>query len=421
MERRIFWLLSAAIVLLALVLREQYVLQVSVLSPFAGDAGYYVRYAQHIAQGYFGIGDVPDAYRPPGYPALIALARLASSDPYTTLLQWQALMGTATVGLTIGLARQWLPQWAALLAGVLLALWPHHIAFSAEVLSEVPYGFLLTAALLVAAVAKDRTWVWACAGLLFACAAMVNSASVLLPIIVAAILIGRKAPVRWVALLAPVVLIVGGWSLRPAEGGSDRIWQNLVQGSQPMYHEAYVRAAEDPAMAAVMREIDGETGHMVADPHAGMRSMASRLLDRPGHYAAWYATKPWLLWDWSVRISPVGGPYMHAVARSPLDVAPMQPVTSALRALNPLLFALSMAFALYAAVRLRGPAQMLALAFLYFTAVHVVLQAEPRYSIPYRPIQIALAAGALAWAAQRIIPTLKIRTGSYARSRPLDS
>jgi hypothetical protein len=39
-----------------------------------------------------------------------------------------------------------------------------------------------------------------------------------------------------------------------------------------------------------------------------------------------------------------------------------------------------------------------ALLFLYVTAVHVVLQAEPRYAISYRPVEMLLAVSALAWA-----------------------
>jgi hypothetical protein len=41
-----------------------------------------------------------------------------------------------------------------------------------------------------------------------------------------------------------------------------------------------------------------------------------------------------------------------------------------------------------------------ALLFAYVTAVHVVLQAEPRYSVAYRPIELLLAVAALAMAAQ---------------------
>jgi hypothetical protein len=41
--------------------------------------------------------------------------------------------------------------------------------------------------------------------------------------------------------------------------------------------------------------------------------------------------------------------------------------------------------------------RVVALAVVYLTALHVVLQAEPRYAIPYRGLEIALAMGAIAW------------------------
>lgn len=407
MERRIFWLLSVAVVGLAFLLREQYVLQVVVLNPFNGDASSYVRYAQNILLGYFGSGATPDAYRPPGYPALIAIAQSLGGDWYHRLLQWQVLMGTATVALTIALGRQWLPMWGALLAGLLLALWPHHITFSAEVLTEILCGFLLTTAVLTAAVAKNRKWIWACAGVLFACASMVNTVCLLLPLVIGAVLIGRKAPARWFALLVPTILIVGGWSMRPVDAGSDRVWQNLVQGSRPMYHDSYMNQLESPAAAKTNKEIQDEATAAVAHPAQGLELIWDRLSRRPAHYLAWYASKSWLLWDWDIRIRSryANGPHVHAVALSTLEAAPLRQVSTFLRFINPLLFALSLAFAIYAAMFSRGLARMVGLAFLYFTAIHVVLQAEPRYSIPYRPLQMLLVAGALAWISTTLRPT----------------
>lgn len=402
MERRIFHLLGAVVVLLAFAVRQQYLLAVELEQAMAGDAGHYINYAYNmLTSGYFGAYDVPDAYRPPGYPALIALVQLLDGNPYLRLLQWQVYLGTASVAFTIALARQWLPPWASLLAGLLLALWPHHIAFTAEVLSEVLFGFLLVSAMLVAAVARDRAWWWLGAGFLFACASMVNPVCTLLPLVVAVAAIGRKAPRHWIALLAPVVVMVGGWSLRPADGGSDRAWKNLVQGSHAMYHEAYVKRLEDPRMMDITTAIEAEMAAMIADPPQGLRAMASRLAARPGHALAWYASKPWLLWDWDIRIGPAGGPYMHVARNSTLEAPPLREVSAFLRAINPALFGLSLLFALCAVFQ-RGPARMVALAFLYFTAVHVVLQAEPRYSIPYRPLQMVLAASAIAWLVSRL-------------------
>jgi hypothetical protein len=80
------------------------------------------------------------------------------------------------------------------------------------------------------------------------------------------------------------------------------------------------------------------------------------------------------------------------------------------KALNPALFGLGLLACGIAAWRLprsRGDGaafawQACALLAVYLTAVHVVLQAEPRYSISYRPIEILLAAAAAAAIATRL-------------------
>lgn len=395
MERKEFWLLSAMIVLLAFTLRDIYVAQTIVLAPFSGDAGQYILYSHSIREGYFGLEGTPDAYRPPGYPALIALTQLLGGDGYQRLLMWQVLLGTATVAFTIALARVWLPPSAAALAGFLMAIWPHHIAFSAEVLTEVLAGFLLTAALWAAAVAKRRWWAWAGAGLLFAAGAMVNSVILLVPLIAGVALLGHSAPGRWLALLAPVVLIVGGWSMRPVEGGKDRIMQNLVQGSSPLYHEVWAQPAH-PEIVMAHRAIEDETRAAVANPSDGLRVIASRLSQRPFYYAGWYASKPWHLWSWRVQISADKGIAVHAVQQTPAIADLMRSLGGLTRTINPLLFVLAFGFAICATLR-PGVGRMIGLAFLYVTAVHVVLQAEPRYSVPYRPIEMILFVAALWW------------------------
>jgi hypothetical protein len=45
---------------------------------------------------------------------------------------------------------------------------------------------------------------------------------------------------------------------------------------------------------------------------------------------------------------------------------------------------------------------MIATLLLYLTAIHTVLQAEPRYSVPYRPEELLMAVTAVAWLLNRI-------------------
>jgi hypothetical protein len=118
------------------------------------------------------------------------------------------------------------------------------------------------------------------------------------------------------------------------------------------------------------------------------------MAEDPAHYAAWYASKPWLLYDWEVRVGH-GMEYVVTM-RGNLEKPPMVFTTTLQWAMNPLLFCLAFCGIVLGLVR-GGTERMVAVALLTLTAVHVVLQAEPRYSIPYRSLEIMLAMGALAY------------------------
>lgn len=117
--------------------------------------------------------------------------------------------------------------------------------------------------------------------------------------------------------------------------------------------------------------------------------------DPPLHVALALLPAGGLASDLSERLDAQA--YVHPVTNSPLEVSPLLEVSNTLRLLNPAIFVGSLLFALAFAFR-PGPLGMVALSFLYFTAIHVVLQAEPRYSVPYRPVQLLLVVSAVTWA-----------------------
>lgn len=419
MTNRTFNLLAAGVVLLALAIRIYYVLTVQVVNPLGGDAFEYVNYAKHLLLGYFGSGEVSDAYRSPGYPFTIAAAMMLGGDAWPRyLLIGQAFMGAATVGLTMALARQWMPIWAALVAGLLLTFWPHHIAFTAEVLGEIELGLCLTGALLLTVIAVERKssgWGIA-AGAAWAAAYLVNPIVALLPVAIAVIHWRPTTRQAVLAVLLPLVIVGGLWSMRGVSGGSDRVWINLVQGSYPLYHRAYVSRNAHPEPAQIMAQIDAESALMQRDKVAGGQAMSARLSSDVGGTAKWYASKAYLLWDWDVRISDAFGPYVHVANNSPLEKFPLAIGMSITRTLNPMIFWLALLFAVYAFVRGLPAAGILALSFLYFTAVHMVLQAEPRYSVPYRLIELLLFVGAVAAMIERVISLQRGRSSRYPKA-----
>lgn len=166
-----FRLLALACTVFAFLLLEWFVLVTEVDSPIRGDIVQYVAYAwnllQHHTFSMAPIGSeavVPDAFRGPGYPLLLALAMLVGGMEggwYAVALQGQVLLGTGTVLLTILLGRYWMSAGWSLGAGALLALWPHHIAATGNLLSEVALGFFVVLSLWLAALSvQGRCQPW---------------------------------------------------------------------------------------------------------------------------------------------------------------------------------------------------------------------------------------------------------------------
>ena len=147
-----------------------------------------------------------------------AAIRMGGEDTgwYAITLQLQALLGAATVAMGMALGRRWLSRGATLAAGLLMAVWPHNIAATGAVLSEVLFGFLLVLALWLAVESmRYRTKIRAAApGLIFGAAALVNPVVLLFPPL-AALMFARSGRRRQAVLLVLLPLaIAGAWGLR---------------------------------------------------------------------------------------------------------------------------------------------------------------------------------------------------------------
>lgn len=416
-----FVLLSTLVVLLAFAIREHFVLTTIVDVPIRGDIRDYVSYAWNLLHhGVFSSvppqvePPPPDSYRSPGYPFLLALCmalRPESAGWYGLALQAQVVLGSATVLLAMLLARCWLrPAWSVL-AGFLLALWPHHVAATGILMPEVLFGFTLVAGLYCFArgwVSRRAGWFMA-TGAVFGYACLVNPLLVLFPPCLAALMWLKKERIGAAFVLGMFLLPVAGFALRNAQlddtvkGSAGRAAVNFVQGSWPQYHDAQAWFRDgDPTAVAIMDEIDRETRLLQQDSIQGLKAIGGRLANDPWGYASWYARKPWLLWDWNIRVG-AGSFYFLEVKRSPLDTSPvLRTLASTMRTLNPLLSALTLASAL--GLLLFGwrretwvPAVATGALAAYFTLLHMVLQAEPRYAIAYRGIEAVLVATALSF------------------------
>lgn len=422
-ERLRFGVMLALVALLAFAVREHFVLSTIVDNPIRGDVREYVAYAWNLVQyGIYG-GTMPpdfpiaDDYRAPGYPWLLALGmRLWPQDPtwdvlggwYPFALQLQVVLGTLTAVFAALLARHWLtPAWA-IVAGALLALWPHHVAATNALLSEVAFGFFLTAGLLAFARAwkTGRALWWAITGLAFGYAYLVNPLVLFFPPCLAGLAWWHHQRGLSLVLLATFLVPVIGLGVRNAaiesvdRGSGYRATLNFVQGSWPDYHQAAaLYRSGDPIAVAITNEINAETAALRADLPTGLARVGTRMLRDPALYTRWYVSKPWLLWGWDIRIG-AGGIYFLEVRNSPLDRVPLRIIVVTYRTLNPLLTTImvfSSVYLMFLGLRRRDllPASATGALGVYLTLLHVVLQAEPRYANAYRALEAVVVATAL--------------------------
>ncbi|NNM84402.1 MAG: phospholipid carrier-dependent glycosyltransferase [Phycisphaerales bacterium] len=121
------------------------------------------------------------ASRLPGYPVLLAGIYLVSDFSRWAVMVFQAACGSATVLVTYFVARRLMPR-SALLAAAIAALDPLSIAFSAALLTEIPFTLLLMlAVLLLLRLLEDASrWLdWLLLGLCWAAATYVRGEVVL--------------------------------------------------------------------------------------------------------------------------------------------------------------------------------------------------------------------------------------------------
>lgn len=411
--------------MLALAMRVWFIMDSSVENPLRrSDALAYLTYALNLVHSQtFSSSDpsdpvvVPDSFRDPGYPTYLALLMVFlgfSQTWYVVVLLTQGVLGALTASLTCVVGRRWLPGGWAAATGVVVALWPHNVVISGFVLSETLFGFLVIVAIWLSSCALESgsRKRWLGAGLAFGAAAMVNATITPFACLLALFLWKRRITAASLALALalgslalPAAWAARGWSVDTDKSSAGRAMQNLVQGSWPEYHRAYIGSLQhDPEAQGIMEAINAEQQLALRSRVAGLQAIVSRVGAEPSHYLAWYAWKPALLWAWSIRVG-WGDIYPYPVKHSIYLTNPVMPVLEALFfALNPVLFVLmgiaAIALLRPAAVTASPGLLIIALLVVFETLVYGLLQSEPRYSIPFRPLEMILAATAVWWIVQ---------------------
>jgi len=435
----------AGVVAIAFLLRWYYVVTAMVVNPMRGDAIQYYNYAWNVLNHHVfsmaspGAALVPaDSYRAPGYPLFLAAWMNLVDDFdlwFAAVILTQCVLGALTAGMTVLLARFWLPLGWSALAGLLAAVWPHSITVTGYLLSETLFGFLaLLSMLLYALMLKRGAWVAAAAaGFCFGLATLVNPTLLPLVLLLPLVAVWRKDAAKPLMLTFALcaALLPAVWEARnaglpaSASASQDRALQTLVIGSWPGFTAAWresaglepgiardIPVAERDARASAgkhtLEAVEQEQQVMQRSPSEGLALLGNRFLASPLTYLKWYLVqKPSSFWGWDIQIGQ-GEIYIFPTMNSPLEnVAALRALVSACHGLNLLLGIAAVIVAVIAIARRRMPATetksgagvLTAVGCLVIavTTIHTLLQAEPRYSIPYRSFEIALAVTAAAW------------------------
>lgn len=351
----------------------------------------------------------PDALRPPGYPLFLApLVDFPLSKAALWKIEFfQAILGSLSVLLALAIFRRFMSEpWAAV-AGLLVALSPHHVAATTYLLSETLFVFLLLLALwsMVMAYSRRSGLLALIAGVLLAAGALTRSA-IQYFVLPAVLLPGWQDGWRRTARL--VVLSVLGFFLLFAPW----LARNLSETghlSDPRLATATLFHGMYPGLMYRDREetrgfpyrFDPRAGEIGGSPDAVLREIRRRFTDEPGRHLKWYLLgKPMTLFAWDCLACAQGDVFLYPVLESPYrDDALFRATHGILRTLHwPLVIMgfLTAVFAWtgYCARQTSREAlfavRLLSLFLFYYLAVHMVGAPFPRYGIPLQPVLYGL-------------------------------
>lgn len=374
-----------------------------------GDAAHYVSYAKNLIDHHTFSKDTidsePDSFWSPGYPTFIAinmkLSELVGSDFYNTTIIFQLFLGSIVVVLTFLLGNMFLNIWWSLLASLLTLFSPHLISYSALLISETLFSFLLISAIYFFCqfLNKNRTYLILISSLLFGLAYLTNQVLFFYPLLIVMLLffIKKITLKKMIPFLLVYFMIVFSWSIRNSisvEGdslnSSNRLLTNLVIGMHSDYHEIWRKNPRDPSNPADLDlvEFNGSYGLFLS-------ALSQRIMSSPLHYLKWYLIeKPINLWGWDIAVGYFDV-FVFPVFTSPYHKNILaQSSHKFMKSIHYGLFSFACLCAIlgvYCWKNTKIEVLLIILSVVYISAVYVVTQADSRYSVPLRPEMYLLA------------------------------
>ncbi|MDM8547135.1 glycosyltransferase family 39 protein [Candidatus Venteria ishoeyi] len=394
---------------LALFIRIEYFNNTHVYQPLSGDASSYMTYAKNIDIYYIFSKDrentppIPDSFWAPAYPFFIVLihkiAKILEIEFYFILMIAQAILGGLIALLTFLMGRLFLNKHLAFSAALLTVFSPHLISLGNYILTETLFSFtlMLSLYLFMLWIKYKNHYLSIITGLSFGLAYLVNPVIFFAPLFLAILFYYSFIKTDYnkkiiLVMLMSFLVIVLSWSLRnhlnvdsSGESSSGRVLANLVVGAHHDFFDIWRKDPRDPNNPATLDLTIAQDSISTFLP-----LLIDRIIENPSHYAQWYfLEKPYLLWSWNILIGQ-GDIYVYAVTHSLYteNVVAMMSL-SMMKSLHLwlVLFALLGIFFVFKKGEDNNKIEpkILYIVLVYVSAVYVVLQAEPRYSVPLRP------------------------------------
>jgi len=414
--------LLCMLLVLGFYLRSESLWQTVAVPPaIRADAGDYFTYAYNLyhhgiySRDHRGLteegaagGIVPDAVRSPGYPLFLMLFMGGATIPVilSHVLFSQVLISTLTMALAYLVFRRFLNFFWAASATLLTALCPHLIVVNTYLLTEALFAFLLVlSGLAFCRVADRRAWPTAAVlGILIGAAALVRPSLIYFPFCAAAFLLltvkKRKGAQLAVSVLIGFFVMVGPWHARNMVSLGIFTDKTLSVGS--MHHGIYPNFMYDGKQESYgyPYRFDPRSAVIGKDFGTVASEIVARFQSDPLGYAAWYLLKkPAALWSWSlvqghdIFIYPIlQSPYFNDIA----FIWSRQVMRWMHEPLGWLCLLGCITVWLPGTANRVGEKQVTMLRFIslvmaYFTVIHLIAAAFPRYSIPLRPLYYGMA------------------------------
>lgn len=372
---------------------------------FTSDAEGYVALARDLRAGYQQPESplfVAGLSRPPGYPLFVA-AVLWLTGSLAAVVAMQILLAVATVWVVYLLGRELLGARAAALGAMVLALDPASVIYTNQLQPEALFTLLVTCAMLawVRSQAAGASSGAAVAGLFLGLAILTRPIALYLPLVLLAWSCRSPARNRLGALLlAPVLLLAGGWIARNAAVTGVPLLSTIQGVNLLEYRAAGALAYESAVPLEVARDqLRGRLAPSLpsdANPAEVSRAQTRLAFDvLREHPRGWIMTTVdgvfrLLAGTGQTALSRISGDHDPESARGPEKTAAALALMFAVAA--QLIGALTGVVALWRGGR-RSEAMLLIGVAAYFVLIPAGPEANTRFRVPAEPF-LALLAGA---------------------------